>query len=253
MQNTLLVGLSRQVVLERQMDVVANNLANVNTTGFKAERSVFWEFLNTNAHEDNFQSRDRRVSFVQDRAAYHDFATGQMEPTKNPLDIAIDGSAFLVVQTPSGERYTRDGSLQIDAQGTLVTANGEPVLGNAGPIVFQPTDNQISIAGDGTISVRQGNATTDSVRGQFRLVSFASQQSLQKEGSNLFSSTSDPGAPDTTARVRQGFLEHSNVNSVLEMTKMVEVTRSYTQIATMLQDQSDLHKSAIDKLAESPT
>ena len=107
MQNPLLIGLSRQVVLERQMDVVANNLANINTNGFKAERSVFQEFLNTGAHEDNFQGRDRRVSFVQDRAAYHDFAGGPLEETKNPLDIAIDGNAFLVVQTPNGERFSR--------------------------------------------------------------------------------------------------------------------------------------------------
>ena len=91
MQNALLIGLSRQVVLERQMDVVANNLANINTNGFKAERSVFQEFLNTGAHEDDFQGRDRRVSFVQDRAAYHDFAGGPLEETKNPLDIAVDG------------------------------------------------------------------------------------------------------------------------------------------------------------------
>ena len=168
MENALLVGLSRQVVLERQMDVVANNLANINTNGFKAERSVFQEFLNTGAHEDNFQGRDRRVSFVQDRAAYHDFAGGPLEETKNPLDIAIDGNAFLVVQTPNGERFTRDGSLTINAQGQLVNGSGYPVLGTGGPIVIQPTDKQISFSQDGRVSVLEGTSTIDSQRGKLR-------------------------------------------------------------------------------------
>ena len=91
MENTLLVGLSRQVTLERQLDVVANNVANINTTGFKADRSLFEEYLRSPAHEDNFVRADRRVSFVHDRATFHDFAAGPSEQTKNPLDIAIDG------------------------------------------------------------------------------------------------------------------------------------------------------------------
>ncbi|KPF99843.1 flagellar biosynthesis protein FlgF [Rhodopseudomonas sp. AAP120] len=252
MQNTLLVGLSRQVVLERQMDVVANNLANINTNGFKAERSMFQEFLNTGAHEDNFPSPDRRVSFVQDRAAYHDFSSGPLEETKNPLDIAIDGSAFLVVQTPAGERYTRDGKLTINPQGQLVNASGYPVLGNSGPIVFQPTDKAINIAADGNVSVLEGTATIDSLRGKLRLVSFARPQSLEKQGGNLFAATNDPGAPDTKAAVRQGFVEKSNVNSVSEMSRMIAVTRSYQSVASLLQQEGDLQKTAIERLADVP-
>ncbi|WP_322518075.1 flagellar basal-body rod protein FlgF [Rhodopseudomonas palustris] len=252
MQNTLLVGLSRQVVLERQMDVVANNLANMNTNGFKAERSMFQEFLNTGAHEDNFQGRDRRVSFVQDRAAYHDFSAGPLNETKNPLDVAIDGSAFLVVQTPAGERFTRDGKLSINPRGQLVNASGYPVLGTSGPIVFQPTDKAINVAQDGNISVLEGTATIDSLRGKLRLVSFARPQSLEKQGDNLFAATSDPGAPDTKAIVRQGYVEKSNVNSVLEMTRMIDVTRSYQKVSSLLQQQGDLQKAAIERLAEVP-
>src|ERR1700716_4560311 len=146
MENTLLVGLSRQMVLERQMDVVANNVANINTNGFKADRSLFEEYLRSPAHEDNFVRPDRRVSFVQDRAPFHDFAAGPSEQTKNPLDVAIAGYGFLVVQTPAGERYTRDGSMQINNQGQLVTTSGNPGLGTNGPIVFQPTDPAISLA-----------------------------------------------------------------------------------------------------------
>jgi flagellar basal-body rod protein FlgF len=253
MQNTLLVGLSRQVVLERQMDVVANNVANINTSGYKADRSLFEEYLASGAHEDNFARSDRRLSFVQDRATFHDFSQGPTEETKNPLDVAIDGSAFLVVQTPAGERYTRDGGLQINNQGQLVTASGYQVLGNSGPIVFQPTDKQINIASDGNVTVLEGINRIDSVRGKLRMVSFAQAQKLLKEGNNLYSAGEGAtAAPDTTSRLRQGFIEKSNVNSVTEMSRMIEITRTYTQISALLQQQSDLHKSSIEKLADVP-
>ena len=253
MENALLVGLSRQMTLERQMDVVANNVANVNTNGFKADRSLFEEYLKSGAHEDNFGGSDRRVSFVQDRASFHDFAAGNTEQTKNPLDVSIDGRGFLAVQTPAGERYTRDGGLQINNLGQLVTAGGNPVLGTSGPIVFQPTDKQISIASDGNVTVLEGTGRTDSVRGKLRLVSFADAQKLVKEGSNLYSAGQGVAAqPDTTSRVRQGFIEKSNVNSVHEMSRMIEITRTYTQISAMLQQQGDLQKSALEKLADVP-
>ena len=252
MENALLVGLSRQVVLERQMDVVANNLANVSTTGFKAERSMFQEFLNTGAHEDNFARPDRRISFVQDRATYHDLSTGPLEQTKNPLDVAVDGKGFLVVQTPQGERFTRDGSLKINAQGQLVNGSGFPVLGTGGPIVLQPTDKEVSISPDGRVSVLEGTSIIDSLRGKLRVVSFDRPQSLIKEGGNLFAATSDQGTPDIKSVLRQGYVEKSNVNSVMEMTRMIDVTRTYTQISAMLQQESELRKTAIERLAEVP-
>jgi flagellar basal-body rod protein FlgF len=253
MENALLVGLSRQMVLERQMDVVANNVANVNTNGYKADKSLFAEYLKSGAHEDNFVGNDRRVSYVLDSGTFKDFSQGPTEQTKNPLDVAIDGGGFLAVQTPAGERYTRDGGLQINNQGQLVTAGGNPVLGNSGPIVFQPTDHDVSIAPDGTVTVLEGINRIDSVRGKLRLVSFAKAQALLKDGSNLYSAGAGTAAqPDTASKVRQGFVEKSNVNSVTEMSRMIEVTRTYTQIATLLQQQSDLHKSAIQQLADVP-
>ncbi|MBR1152988.1 flagellar basal-body rod protein FlgF [Bradyrhizobium sp. JYMT SZCCT0428] len=253
MENTLLVGLSRQMVLERQMDVVANNVANVNTNGFKADRSLFEQFLRSPAHEDNFQRPDRQVAFVQDRGTFKDFAAGASEMTKNPLDVAIDGKGFLVVQTPAGERYTRDGNLQINTQGQLVTQSGFPVMGGSGPIVFQQTDKQITIAPDGNVTVLEGSNRIDSVRGKLRIVSFADAQKLVKEGGNLYSAGQGVAPqPDTTSRVNQGYVEKSNVNSVTEMSRMIEITRAYTQISALLQQQSDLHKSAIEKLAEVP-
>jgi len=253
MENTLLVGLSRQMTLERQLDVVANNVANLHPNGFKADRPLFEEYLRSPAHEDNFQRSDRRVSFVQDRVSFHDFAAGNTELTKNPLDVSIDGRGFLAVQTPAGERYTRDGGLQINNLGQLVTAGGNPVMGISGPIVFQPTDKQINIAADGNVTVIEGNGRTDSVRGKLRVVSFQDAQKLVKEGANLYSAGQGVAAqPDTVSKVRQGFIEKSNVNSVTEMSRMIEITRTYTQISALLQQQSDLHRTAIEKLADVP-
>jgi flagellar basal-body rod protein FlgF len=254
MENALLIGLSRQTVLERQMDVLSNNIANVNTVGFKADESLFEEYLNSGAHEDNFTGADRRVSYVQDRGTFHNFAQGAAESTNNPLDLAIDGAGFLTVQTQGGERYTRDGNLQMNNLGQLVTNSGNLVLGTSGPIVFQPTDHDINISPDGTITVVEGTARTDSIRGKLRLVSFADAQKLLKQGNNLFSAPDGNVAQqDTKSVIRQGFVEKSNVSVVSEMATMMQVTRTYSQIANILQQQSDLHKNAIEQLANVPS
>jgi len=248
MQNALLIGLSRQVALSRELDVVANNIANMNTTGFKADGSLFEEYLNSAA-----RAADTRVSFVRDRATWIDMSAGAIERTGNALDVAINGDGFFAVQTQRGVRYTRNGSFQINPSGQLVTAQGDPVLGDGGPITFQPTDRQISISPDGTISVREGNSKADSQRGKLRLVSFANPRQLQKDGNGTFNyAGNDAPVEAKTATIAQGSLEKSNVRAVVEMSRMIEITRSYTQIAAMLQQQSDLGQSSIDKLADVP-
>jgi flagellar basal-body rod protein FlgF len=250
MQNALLVGLSRQVALSRELDVVANNIANINTTGYKADGSLFEEYLSSAARADQSGTR---VSFVRDRGTWHDLSAGPIEKTGNPLDVAIDGNAFLVVQTARGERYTRNGSLQINATGQLVTSDGNQVIGDAGPIAFQPNDKQISISSDGTISVQEGNSKVDSARGTLKLVSFDNVQQLQKDGSSTFMATGGvQPQPTKKATVVQGSIEKSNVRGVVEMSRMIEITRTYTQIASILQQQHDLNQSAVNKLAEVP-
>src|SRR6476660_3284762 len=254
MENASLVGLSRQMALQRELDVVSNNIANLNTTGFKADNVVFQEFLMPGARANQFAGADRQLSFVHDRATWLDLSQGPVEHTGNPLDVAVSGNAFLTVQTPRGERYTRNGALQINAQGQLVTSEGLAVIGQNGPIVFQPNDRDISIGIDGLISVREGQNTTDSQRGKLKLASFDQPQRLQKDGTSTYMAPAGVTPQVATdARVAQGAIEKSNVKSVMEMTRMVEVTRAYTQIASMLQSQSDTRKSAIDKLAEVPT
>ncbi|MPZ39946.1 MAG: flagellar basal-body rod protein FlgF [Rhizobiales bacterium] len=255
MENLALIGLSRQIALSRELEVVSNNIANLNTTGYKADGSVFHEFLMPTARHGAFQGTDQRLSFVHDRATWHNFSGGPTRQTDNPLDVSIDGDAFFVVQTPRGERYTRNGSFQLNAAGELVTNSGDRVLGDAGPIQFQPTDNNISINRDGSITVREGaNTALDSARGKLRLVRFDQVQSLLKDSSSMFRAP-DEAAPlpaDANTRVVQGTVEQSNVRPIVEMSRMIELTRTYSQIATLLQQHSDQRRGAIEKLAEVP-
>jgi flagellar basal-body rod protein FlgF len=249
MQNAFLIGLSRQVALSREMDVVANNIANIDTTGYKADGSLFEEYLSSSARTDS----GGRISYVRDRGIWHDMNAGAMQRTGNPLDVAIDGDGFFTVQTSRGQRYTRNGSFKINAAGQLVTAEGDAVIGSSGPITFQPNDRQISISPDGTVSVRQGNSTADSVRGTLSVVNFANPQQLQKDSGSTFKAAAGvTPQPATGAKIVQGELEKSNVRGVVEMSRMIEITRSYMQIASMLQQQSDVSQQSIDKLAAVP-
>jgi flagellar basal-body rod protein FlgF/flagellar basal-body rod protein FlgG len=255
MDNTLLVGLSRQVTLSRELEVVANNLANINTTGYKADSSIFEQFLMPPASSGEFPPGSRELAYVQDRATWHNFGPGPIQRTGGPLDVAIDGDAFLVVQTAAGQRYTRNGALQINPTGALVTNAGDPVLGVGGPIQFQNTDHDISIGEDGTITVREGpSATSDATRGQLQLAQFADPGALQKQGSSLFSApvgvAPQPAPP--TVRVVQGAIEQSNVSAVAEMSRMIQITRSYEAIASLLQQENTERTTALDKLSAVP-
>jgi flagellar basal-body rod protein FlgF len=257
MENVALIGLSRQIALSRELEVVSNNIANLNTTGYKSDGSVFQEFLMPTARNGAFQGTDQRLSYVHDRATWHNFSGGPVRQTDNPLDVSIDGEAFFVVQTPRGERYTRNGSFQLNAQGELVTGTGDRVLGENGPIQFQPTDNNISINRDGSITVREGaNTALDSARGRLRLVRFDQTQSLLKDTASTFRAPEGvaPLPVDATANIRvvQGTIEQSNVRPIIEMSRMIELSRTYAHISSLLQQAGDQRRGAIEKLAEVP-
>jgi flagellar basal-body rod protein FlgF len=255
MENALLIGLSRQMAISHQLDVVANNIANIDTDGYKADNAVFSEFVSSSALDKEFATADQHISFVQDRSTWIDMSPGAIQRTGNPLDVAIDGKAYLVVQTPRGQRYTRNGSLSIDATGTLVTAQGDQVLGTAGPITFQSTDRDIVIAENGAITVREGTGAPDSPRGQLQIVGFDQPGALQKDGASTFTAppTAVPGPPPQGSRVLQGSIEKSNVNGVYEMTRMIEITRNYSDVAGILQQQNDQRKNALQQLSEIPS
>jgi flagellar basal-body rod protein FlgF len=254
MENVLLIALSRQTTLQRELDIVANNIANLNTTAFKADGAVFAEYLQGTSSSDPSLTDEQKLSFVEDRLSWHDMTQGPFQQTGNPLDVAIDGAGMLVVQTAGGERYTRNGSLQINGTGELVTSAGDKVLGDNGPIVFQSTDRDIVVTPDGTIKVREGQSlNSDSTRGKLRLVTFANPQLLQKAGSSNFLAPQgvDP-QPVANPHVVHGSIEKSNVHSVIEMTRMIELTRTYTEVANIIQQQNELLRNADQQLADVP-
>jgi flagellar basal-body rod protein FlgF len=255
MENALLVGLSRQMALSRELDIVANNIANVDTVGYKADNASFSAFLASGARDGDFAGNDRRVSFVNDHASWVDFSPGALERTGNPLDVAIDGKGYLVVQTPRGQRYTRNGSLSITAAGALVTSEGDQVLGTTGPITFQVTDHDVTISRSGIITVREGAAINDAPRGQLQIVTFDQQQVLQKDGASTFMAPDgvNPAPAPPATGVVQGSLEKSNVRAVVAMARMIEITRSYSEVANILQQEGEQRRNTLQQLAQVPT
>jgi flagellar basal-body rod protein FlgF len=255
MENALLIGLSRQMSLGHELDIIANNIANIDTTGFKADNAAFGEYLMPHANNQQFSGASRSVSFVQDRPSWIDLSEGAIQQTGNPLDVAISGDGYLAVQTASGIRYTRNGALQINATGQLVTGDGDTVLGDSGPITFQLGDHNVSISPNGIITALNGADTQDSPRGRLQLVGFDQPRFLQKDGGGTF--TAPAGVNVTAApagtRLVQGAIEKSNVNGVAEMARMIEITRNYTDIAAVLQQQGDQRRNALSQLSQTPS
>lgn len=248
MENTLLIGVSRQIALAREAEVIANNVANVTTTGFKRRDVRFMEYLMPVAKGDAFLPSDRRVSYVQERNTGLDPSQGAIERTGNPLDVAMRANTYLAIQSQRGERYTRDGSLQLNARGELVLPSGETVMGESGPIAFSPQEGRIEIANDGTVSSSQG------VRGKLKLMQFANPNTmLRNEGGNLYSAVQPGKAVDKDGGVISGALEKSNVKPVIEMSRLIEVSRAYQTIAAMISRTDELRRTAIQKLADIPS
>lgn len=241
-ENAQLISLSRQIALQRRMDVVANNVANMNTTGFKAENILFEEYVMPVARDQDFPRLDQPLSYVQDWATVHDLSGGAMIQTGNPLDVGLNGDGFFAVQTPAGERWTKAGSFQLSANGTLVDASGNPVLGDGGPIQFGPEETGITVGSDGSISSSAGP------KGSLRLVEFANPQELTRQGDNLWAGGTPVAATNTSAM--QGFVEKSNVSGVAEMAEMIRVTRAYESAANLAQKQDELRRSAIQRLGD---
>lgn len=242
MDNSIYASLSGQVALRRKLDTVANNMANLATTGYKAERVHFADVY------ARLETDGKGVAFVQDVSSTTDFTQGGLTQTGNDLDVAMSGNGLLGVQTQAGETlYTRDGRFARDAQGMLVlTGNGMRVMDNAGAGIQIPADvTQITIGGDGTVSSPEGG-----IIGKIGLFQF-DPMTVTRLAEGLFKSET-PLEPSTDVRVTQGFLENSNVNAVRTLTEMIEVQRAYETGSNLISREDERIKDAIARLGREP-
>ena len=248
MDNSLLVSLSQQLATYRAMDVIANNIANVSTPGFKRDSAKFEEYVAMMRPAEG-QKGMQPVSFVKDAGVTRDTGQGNIEQTGATYDLAISGKGYFAVQTPAGLRYTRDGHFSLDGGGNLVTSQGYQVQGDGGAITIAPTDGEINIAPDGMISSVVNGVGNQ--LGKIKVVDFADDTLLTKQGSSLYSTGQTPNTP-ATVNIRQGALEASNVQPVIEISKMLEVQRAYEATANLSKSEEDMMRQAIDRLGQVP-
>jgi flagellar basal-body rod protein FlgF len=241
MDITSSVAASRLVAQQRVMDVIADNIANANTSGFKAERVQFSDWLTRQRGADAPRG-DRTIAYPQDRATWRDQKAGTLTHTGNPFDLGITSDGFFTVRTSNGPRLTRDGRFGLMPDGTIADSGGNAVLDSNGQaIVLSSTDTKVTIAGDGTVSSENGQL------GKIGVVRPTDPMRLTAEGSTLLRAGSTT-APVTTPGLVQGAMEDSNVQPVLEMTRMIECERQFQFVSQLIQAESDRQQSAIDKL-----
>lgn len=241
MENAAYIGLSRQMTLRRELDIVANNVANADTTGFKVEQLMVGTEVGQRARNDNIRPS---ASFVLDKGVGRDFGQGSLKQTGRDLDFAIEGEgAFFTVQTAGGPAYTRDGAFVTDPEGRLTTRQGLPVLADGAEIVLDPQRGPASVAHDGTIS-QEGQPV-----GRLTVVRFDALSALQKSGDGLYRNASNAQPLDATdAQIRQGMLEGSNVNTLVEITNLIEISRAYERVTKMIENANDLSRRSVERL-----
>jgi flagellar basal-body rod protein FlgF len=235
------VILSRLGSQLRASAVLANNLANADTPGYQAQRAIFAHHLQTDPLAE-VPPGGRSVAYSIDRATWRDTAGGPLATTGNPLDVAIRGEGFFVVDTPRGERFTRAGRFTLDQVGKLVDAEGNDVLDERGsPIAFAPGDSRIEILGDGTMRSENG------VVGRLRIIRFEDPQRLRPEGDRLLAADEEP-QPVARPQLVQGAVEGSNIRPVLELARMTEEVREFQFAAQFAEREGERLQTAVDRI-----
>jgi len=233
---------------EMRLEVLSNNMANVNTVGFKEDR-VF-QIPSTSSDSENLSMAsvkdmpNNNISILP-IGTYIDFNQGPLKETGNTLDVALEGDGFFCVQTPRGNEYTRKGDFVLNSSGTLVTQQGYPVLGKGGNEI-QISGRQVVVDSKGGIIV--DGAETDSLK----IVNFPNQRGLIKNGDSFFSpiDPADQGVSMENAMVQQGYIEGSNVDSLKMMTEMIEVVRGYESYQKVLQSFNETNSKTVNELGK---
>ena len=237
------VALSYLMAQSRALDVTAANLANAGTSGFKAERVLFSDWLEKQ-NGTSGPPGGKPVSFVQDRATYRDQADGPLVHTANPLDLAIAGEGYFTVDTSRGPRLTRSGSFSPRPDGTIADSQGNALLDTSGkPIRISPADVTLTITADGSIQSENGTI------GRIGVVSPNDPMRMQSEGSTLLRADTETG-PVNQPHVVQGAIENSNVQPIVETTRMMSGLRSFQFAAQFVESESQRLQTAIDKLTQ---
>lgn len=247
MDNTYYITLSRQIGLFNKMDVIASNVANAETDGFRGQMMLFA------AHETD-GGQGRNIAYTHDIATVDNHEQGNIKATGRPLDVAINGDGMFAVQTPLGVRYTRAGNFTLDSNNQLITDRGYNVLDDAqGNITLAENDRDILISREGVISaVTEGGERED--RGTIGVFLFDDKSTLERKGNGLYEAKE--GAQPRTGigaedyYIGQGMLEGSNVNSIAQMTDMIRTSRAVGSTARILSDMHDLERKAISIISK---
>lgn len=238
---SLAIASTGMLAQQLNVEVISNNIANMNTTSFKRQRAEFQDMLYQTLERMGVSSSDQNTLIptgvqvgtgVRTGSVYRVMAQGNMQPTENPFDLAIEGRGFFRIRLPSGETgYTRSGSFSLNASREMVTSEGYTVEPG---IAIPDGATQITVNAQGQVFARLAGSTSDTNVGQFDLANFANEAGLDAQGSNLFLETAASGAAqvstpgtDGTGNLRQGFLELSNVNAVQEITSLITAQRAY--------------------------
>jgi flagellar basal-body rod protein FlgF len=244
MDNTTYVALSLARAMQRDLDVTANNIANANTAGFKAERIIFSSYL----HPDDGQEVGSGTNFVVDQGSYLDRTQGAMTRTDNPLDVAVKGDAFLSYRTTEGQTaYGRDGQLTLDRDGYLVTLSGNRVLDDGGAdISIPPGAGDIKIGVDGTIA-----SDETGVLGKIGMFDLPDVQSYLRLGNSMLippNGAESQARPAVGSELQQGSIELSNVAPITEVTRLMMIQKAYDRAVKMMTNEDDLKKDFLRRL-----
>ncbi len=245
MSGAIYMSAAGAMAYEKRMQVISNNLANINTSGFKKDKGHFQiidspDSIKEDLGKNSISKEKQQPPLWLQFETKTDFSAGPLKHTGNPLDLALEGDGFFCIKTEQGTQYTRNGNFSLDQDGTLVTMDGLSVLGEGGPINIEGNTFTVDIKGN--ISVDGSQIDT------IKIVGFQNPDALKKTGNSLFA-IADKNAVESKVEftgVSQGFIELSNVNAIRMMTEMIEVLRGYESYQKAIKTADEANAKAIN-------
>lgn len=252
MENAGYVALSRQAAARRELEVIAHNVANANTNGFQASKTLFREYLSRENSGERL-SYGRKIAFVQDIGDVRDTRAGPLRSTYGEFDLAIDGEGYFTVETPLGPRFTRNGAFTINAEGEMTTAYGHRLLDDGGqPIALPEGTVKVKISPNGVVEAQlpaDGDVPLFQPVATIRLVTFENQQEMKQIENGLLTGAGEEIALEDS-KILQGMLEGSNVNPISEITRMIALQRGFGRGQEMMENEHERMRRAYRTLLQ---